>query len=819
MPSPSGRATPRGRAVTNADRARLVMAGAMLLLSPAAARAATHAAAPARTARAARLATGDVFGTVKDSASGQTLQSAEVSVSQNGRIVNNTQTDPFGRYVVHNLAPGQYTITARFIGYRAETRPLTITGTGDQRGVNFALATVATSLAAVNVTAAVPVALDTRTGDQLFKQNDYHGAPTNTTSQILQQSIAGAARAPTGEVHIRGQHAEYTYYVDGVPVPSGVSGSYNELFDPEVVNQIQFQTGGWDAEYGNKLAAVVNVTTRVPTGPFHGEVSTYLGQYSNTVQGPRNFNGQSFSASGNEGKLGIFFSGARQFSDMRLEPIVPDPAGRRVYNFHNDGNDYYGFLKLNYAASAVDNFNLDLNASRTRFAVPYDSTGGVFANDRHTDGNDFVNLSWRHQFAPSGAAGGTSAPADLFAAFFYRRGSLNFAPGAGDQAQFVFAPDTTAYNLNEQRQFSTYGVRLDYAFRPRQNVEFKVGTISSLTRGHEDFNATTQTGGAGPASNSDLRGSDVGVYAQTAITPVEWFELRTGVRYDNHNAPFAGNQHQVSPRVRLNFYPSSATTLYAYYGRLFIPTNVEDLRAITSAALGADVTPQPTLPERDNFYEAGVIQRIPALASTVKLSAYHKASAPGIDDNTVPGSAITTSVNIQKVRITGIEAIAEYRPNSPISAYLNAALNHAWGDGTITGGFFPTVPPSGQYDLDHDQRLSLVGSLTYAPGRFFISGTAIYGSGLTNGLSPSDTAYHGSYGTGLFDFNRAGKVKPSAIFNPSAGYTFIVNGRVVRPQVYVENAFNKQYLLKGAFFSGASVGRPRSIQARINVGI
>ena len=812
MPSPSGRATPRGRAVTNADRARLVMAGAMLLLSPAAARA---AARPATSARAARLASGDVFGSVKDSASGQTLQSAEISVSQNGRVVNNTQTDPFGRYVVHNLAPGAYTITARFIGYRPETRPLTVAGTGDLRGVNFALATVATSLAAVNVTAAVPIALDTRTGDQLFKQNDYHGAPTNTTSQILQQSIAGAARAPTGEVHIRGQHAEYTYYVDGVPVPSGVSGSYNELFDPQVVNQIQFQTGGWDAEYGNKNAAVVNVTTRVPTGPFHGEVSTYLGQYSSVVQGPRDFNGQSFTASGNDGKLGVFFSGVRQFSDMRLEPIVPDPTGRRVYNFHNDGNDYSGFLKLQYAAAAADNFNLDLSASRTRFAVPYDSTGGGFANDRQTDFNGFANLSYRHQFAPSGGG----APSDLFAALYFRRGTLDYAPGAGDQAQFVFAPDTTAYNLAEQRQFNTYGVRLDYAFRPREHVEFKAGTISSITRGRENFDATTQNGTLGPSSNSGLRGSDVGVYAQTAVTPVEWFELRTGVRYDAHTAPFAGTQHQVSPRVRLNFYPSSATTLYAYYGRLFIPTNVEDLRAITSAAEGAQTTPLPTLPERDNFYEAGVIQRVPAIASTIKVSAYHKASSPGIDDNTVPGSAIVTSVNIQRVHITGIEAVAEYRPNSPLSAYVNASLNHAYGDGAITGGFFPVTPPSGKFDLDHDQRLSLVGSVTYAPGRFFVSATGIYGSGLTNGLSPSDTAYHGSYGTGLFDFNRAGKVKPSAILNPSAGYTFIVNGRVVRPQVYVENAFNKQYLLKGAFFSGASVGRPRSIQARVNVGI
>src|SRR5205823_1369567 len=120
------------------------------------------------------------------------------------------------------------------------------------RNFDFKLVPAAVSLTAVTVAATVPIAVDTRTGEQVFKQNDYHGAPTNTTSQIVQLATAGAARAPTGEVHIRGQHAEYTYYVDGVPVPSGVSGSLNELFDPQVVDQIRFVTGGWDAEYGNK---------------------------------------------------------------------------------------------------------------------------------------------------------------------------------------------------------------------------------------------------------------------------------------------------------------------------------------------------------------------------------------------------------------------------------------------------------------------------------------------------------------------------------------------------------------------------------------
>src|SRR3989449_3662383 len=162
---------------------------------------------------------------------------------------------------------------------------------------------------------------------------------------------------------------------------------------------------------------------------------------------------------------------------------------------------------------------------------------------------------------------------------------------------------------------------------------------------------------------------------------------------------FAGNQSQVSPRVKLSFLPDPANTFWVYYARLFLPTNVEDLRAITSVAQGG-VAAAPTLPERDHFFEAGYVHRFP-LGVVAKLSAYHKRSSPGIDDNTVPGSAIVTSVNIAQVRITGLEAVVEVRPSGPVSGDMNLALNHAYGRGPITGGFFPAEAPPGYFDLDH----------------------------------------------------------------------------------------------------------------------
>ncbi len=771
---------------------------------------------PLATARASNSHTAklnaDVTGTVTDSATGRPLPNAEVSVMLGTQVILNASTDAFGRYAAHNLAPGTYSVVARFIGFRAQPKEVVIGDAATDYHVDFSLSPIALTLSDVTVTASSPLAIDTRSGDQRFKQDQYHGAPTTTTSQILQQSIAGAARAPTGEVHIRGQHAEYTYYVDGVPVPAGISGSLNELFDPSVVSQIDFKTGGWDAEFGNKNAAVVDVSTRIPTGGFHAQAATYAGSF--------NTNGQSLSASSNAGRFGFFLSGARQSTDMRREPVVFDVANNEVVNFHNHGTDLFGFAKLQYTPSLNDVVNLEVNQSGTTFQVPFDSTGGVAQNDKQRDTNGFINLGWRHQFAApdvnaaSERVGREVSASELFVGGFFRNGSLKYTPGSTDDPQFVFFPDTVnTYNLEEDRNFTTYGVKADYTIHPAREVELKFGTLSSATRGHENFVTTAQDGSKGPASNSDLKGWDASGYGQIAYSPSEMFELRTGVRYDAHNAPFAGTRSQVSPRIRLNFFAGPATTLYAYYGRLFLPTNVEDLRAITSVAQEGVVT-SPTLPERDNFYEAGIVHRFP-FGLVSKFSGYYKQSTPGIDDNTVPGSAIVTSVNIDKVYITGIETVQEIKPPGPLSGYINIALNHAYGRGPITGGFFPTDAPAGNFDLDHDQRLSGVASATYALRNFFSSLTGTYGSGLTNGVDPADCGC--AYGTGLFDFNKGIKVPSSFVLQGSAGYSIAVGNAVVRPKIYVDNLLDKKYLLKGAFFSGASVGRPRSFQARVSI--
>ncbi|MGH7582128.1 MAG: TonB-dependent receptor [Gemmatimonadales bacterium] len=775
-------------------------------------------AVPVTATEARVAANADVTGRVTDSLYGKPVAGAEVTITRAGAVVARTNTDEFGEWRIHDLSPGTYQLEVRLIGFRPLLQPFTVGTSSADVVLDVKLAPAPVQLQAIGVVAS-PVAVDTRTGDQQFKQSDFQGAPTQTTSQIVQQSIAGAARAPTGEVHIRGQHGEYTYYIDGLPVPPGISGSLNELFDPSVVNSIDFQTGGWDAEYGKRNAAIINVTTKVPAGPFHLSATGYGGNYAS--------NGQSVTMSANSGKFGIFASGTRQATDLRREPVVADTdaSGKitKLENFANDGQDLFGFAKMQYAANDHDLLNLDVSLSRSRFATPFDSSAGVI-NDREQDINHFVNLSWQHR-----DVAGAHAGSEAFAGVYYRHGALDYTPGVTDDPTFSFAPDTTLYNIAEARAFNIYGLKADYLLQQTPHLNFKVGTDLSLTRGSELFTTTDANDNPGPSSNSPLTGNDEAVYGETIYQPTEKVEFHVGVRYDRHEYPLSATASaavsQVSPRFRVNFYPSPKNTIYFYYGRLFIPTNTEDLRAITTAST-TDVDTLPTVPERDHFFEVGVVHRFPGVVA--KVSGYYKRSSPGIDDTQIPGSAITTDVNIDQVRITGIEMVLEVRPAGPRSGFANLAINHAYGFGAVTGAFLAATPPAQAFDLDHDQRVSSVVGVTYSQSSLLVTATGIYGSGLTNGVTPNYPGLPGydptqdptpELKTGLFDFNKPFKVDPNFIVNASAGYTINSGNVSLRPQVFVDNVFNSKYLLKGAFFSGASFGRPRTFSVRMTVGI
>jgi len=750
---------------------------------------------------------------VTDSSQQTPLQHARVFLRKNGALVAGKVTDPSGRVVYTDINPGWYTITVRFVDYDDFTDSLLIDNSHLSKTILLQCIVhgdlVVSGAHEQNITT-----VDLKTGAQVFESETFHPSPTTQMSALLQENMMGAARAPTGEVHIKGQHGEFTYYVDGIPVPLGVFGGLNEVVDPKVIDRATFLTGGFPAEYGGQMAAVIEVENRVPSGKAHLDFSTYAGSYlgvdnispdsigiNASKLKPVNMNGQTLSLSDHFGKLGVFLSGSRQETDRRIDPPIP-------FIYHNHGFDYFLYGKLDYLLNDNDYITINLNFGKTLTQIPYDPIEEGPRDDNQNTSNSFQTLSYFHTISRE-----TDKESNLFIGAYAREGGLIFTPGDVDVHDFIFASDTTkGYILAEDRNFTTLGTRIKYDYRFAHEFMVAAGLSFSATSGTENFTSRDSNRISGPSITSNYKGSDFGIFGETEIHPAEWTRFDVGIRYDQHIAPDADMQKQVSPRFKWNFFLDDNTTTYLYYGKIFMPNNIEGLRTIASNVPGN--TAISTLPEKDDFYEAAFLHNFDFGLRT-KLDFFRKVSLPGVDDQTVGSSAIKTPVNLAKVQVNGLELGLSYsNPATPFSGYTNIALTHAYGSGAITGGFLPFDDAGPATDLDHDQRLSIVIGLKYQPQNWFVSLTPIYGSGLTNGNGDYD------FKTGLFDFNQGAHTTPSWIVNLSGGYTFqMKTGAYIEPSLYINNMFDHNHLIKGAYFSGAAWEEPRNIVLKLAVHI
>lgn len=751
------------------------------------------------------------------------MEMVRVALIRDGRSAADGVTNTAGQVRFKDVHPGYYRLTAWFMGYAPYSDSILV---ADGRTV-FTVAMHAQGIeeSAVEVVGEREPSvshINPVTGNQVFESETYHAPPTARMTELIQQTMMGAVRAPTGEIHIRGQHGEFTYYVDGIPVPLGVFGGLNEVVDPKAIDRATYITGGFPAEYGGQISAVIDLNNRVPTGSFHLDASVYGGSYlvfngtrpfspseakaspGDTLGGrigpfrALNSNGQSLSFSDHIGRVGFFVSGSRQETDRRIDQPVP-----RL--FHDHGFDYFLYGKFDYVASPTDYLTSNISIGKTRTEIPYDPAEGAF-DDRQETSNAFQTLSYFRTIDAE-----IDRESNFFFGAYAREGSLLHEPGAGTTPNFYFASDTLhAYLLSEDRRFTTVGFRSTFDRRFSHAFMLKAGVNLSATDGRASFTSRDASGAAGPGIESLFKGSDAGVFFQIEWHPLEWTSFELGVRADQHRAPDAPLQHQTSPRVRWNLFLDEENTLYLYYGRLFMPTNIEGLRSIAATVSRAL---EPTMPERDDFYEA-VYTHVFAFGARVKAAGFFKQSTPGIDDQTIGSSAIRTPVNIERVKTTGLEAGLSYSsPETPFSFFLNTALTHAYGSGRITGGFLDIESDGAATDLDHDERLSVSLGLNYQKQRWFVNVSATYGSGLTNG-NPEGLTYK----TGLFDFNGPMHTTPDWVMNAGAGRTVSLSGGgTTEFSIFVSNILDHHYPLKGTYFSGASWSERRNVVVKLGV--
>ncbi len=152
---------------------------------------------------------------VLDAAENIPIELARVMIQRNGIVIAQEATNTAGQIRFRNLTAGAYRITAWFIGYATFSDTIHIGHEDTTVTINLHPQNNQLNEVEVNGERELGTSgIDTKTGNQTFESETYHAPPAAQLTNLIQQSITGAARAPTGEVHIRGQHGEFTYYVD-----------------------------------------------------------------------------------------------------------------------------------------------------------------------------------------------------------------------------------------------------------------------------------------------------------------------------------------------------------------------------------------------------------------------------------------------------------------------------------------------------------------------------------------------------------------------------------------------------------------------------
>ncbi len=224
----------------------------------------------ASAARASAQATGEVTGTVVDSATGQPLNGAQVLVrgTKLGTAVNDA-----GRFTISNVPAGQTTIRVQRIGYAPGERTVTVTP-GGHVTADFALQAQAVVLGEV-----VAVGYGTQRREEITSavssvtSEDFTEAPAKDAASLIAGKVPGLAIAtPTGdptqgtELMLRGLTT-----LSGATSPlvliDGVPGDLNTVAPRDIASISVLKDASAAAIYGSRASnGVILITTNKSSG-------------------------------------------------------------------------------------------------------------------------------------------------------------------------------------------------------------------------------------------------------------------------------------------------------------------------------------------------------------------------------------------------------------------------------------------------------------------------------------------------------------------------------------------------------------------------
>lgn len=230
-----------------------------------------------------------------------------------------------------------------------------------------------------------------------------------------------------------GSYDENSVYINGIEVyrPQLISSGQQEglsVINPDMVNSVNFSTGGFNAEYGDKMSSVLDITYRQPEA-FEGAVSASLQGGSLSIGAssskfsmlhgarykrnssllgsleskgeydPQYFDYQTYLVYKPSKKFNVSFLGNVSINDYRFVPASRETSfgtstNAKSFKVYFDGQEkdkfytYFGALSLNYKLNKGNDFTLQGSAYQTNELVAYDIHGEYWLDEAGTSGED-----------------------------------------------------------------------------------------------------------------------------------------------------------------------------------------------------------------------------------------------------------------------------------------------------------------------------------------------------------------------------------------------------------------------------------------------
>ena len=210
---------------------------------------------------------GSLTGTVIDSESGLPLEGATVTVDKSNFIA---VTDQNGFFEIVDLPTTTYNITARFIGFKIQTKFNIIVKSAGNRSLDFVLSPMPDKLDEVILNESpFKTSIETPLSTQTFSAVEIETYPggNNDITRVI-QSLPGISPSVGGfrnDIIIRGGGPNETvYYIDGIEIPNinhfstqGSSGGPVGLVNISFIKDVTLSTSSFGAEYDNALSGVL----------------------------------------------------------------------------------------------------------------------------------------------------------------------------------------------------------------------------------------------------------------------------------------------------------------------------------------------------------------------------------------------------------------------------------------------------------------------------------------------------------------------------------------------------------------------------------